>query len=73
MPRGATKVQARVVAWWLRGDEECSHCGQLYAYEIEFRCPDCDSPTCPHCRKRHAAGHHVCPTCVDTSEVPVDG
>jgi hypothetical protein len=73
MPRGAPKVQARVVAWWMGGDEECLHCGQLYAYEIEFRCPECDSPACPYCRKQHAEGHHVCPTCVATSEVPADG
>jgi hypothetical protein len=56
MPR----IQAQVVAWWLGGEEECLHCGQLYAYEIEFRCPECDSPTCPHCRKNHE--------CVDLEE-----
>ena len=66
MPRGGTKAKARVVAWWLSGgDEECPHCGQLYAYEVEFRCPDCDSPGCSHCKRRHAAGHDACAACVD--------
>lgn len=36
-------------SWWLGGDEECPHCHQLYAYEIEVRCPACDGPSCPHC------------------------
>jgi hypothetical protein len=68
MPPGKLKVQARVTAWWLSGDELCAHCGQLYAYEVEFRCPECDSPSCPHCRIKHSKGHHVCITCVDVAE-----
>jgi len=36
-------------SWWLSGDEQCPHCHQLYAYEIEVRCPACDGPSCPHC------------------------
>jgi hypothetical protein len=73
MPRGTAKVQARVMAWWMGGEEECAHCGQLYAYEIEFRCSECDSPTCPHCRTQHAKGHQVCPTCIDTPEESANG
>lgn len=47
---------AKAVPWYLgSGDEECPHCGQWYAYELEFRCPDCDTPSCPHC---------TCPSCV---------
>ena len=68
MAKGKAKVQARVVSWWLSGEEQCLHCGQLYAYEIEFRCPECDGPSCPHCRKLHSAGHHVCVACIDTAE-----
>lgn len=73
MPPGKLRVQARVTAWWLGGEEECPHCGQLYAYEIEFRCADCDSPTCPHCRTRHSQGHDVCPACTDTAEDDANG
>ena len=68
MPQSKTKPQAtsQVVAWWLSdGDEECPHCGQLYIYELEFRCPDCDGPCCAHCKKRHATGHHTCPECAN--------
>lgn len=70
MPKAKTSSASVVVAWWLdEGDEECPHCGQLYIYERELRCTDCDSPVCPHCRKVHAAGHHVCPDCVE-AEAP---
>jgi len=47
------------LAWWLSGDEECPHCHQLYAYEIEIRCPVCDGPSCPHC---------ICIVCRDEPE-----
>jgi hypothetical protein len=73
MPKGKAKVQARFVSWWLGGEEQCLHCGQLYAYEIEFRCPECDGPSCPHCRKLHSAGHHVCAACIDTAEEQTHG
>jgi hypothetical protein len=29
--------------------EQCPDCLQLYAYELEIRCFDCDSPLCPFC------------------------
>lgn len=60
--KAATPVTA--VRWYLSGDEECPHCGLLYAYELEFRCPDCDSPTCPQCKSQHAEDRFVCPDCV---------
>jgi hypothetical protein len=58
-------VQTKVVAWWLAGEEECPHCGQLYAYEVEFRCPECDGPSCPHCRREHELGGVICVACLD--------
>jgi hypothetical protein len=70
MPKAKSKTQppaaaTAVAAWWLSdGDQECPHCGQLYIYELEFRCPDCDSPACSHCRKKHAENRDVCPECV---------
>jgi hypothetical protein len=68
MPTVKVKSTARVTSWWLSGDEDCPHCGQLYAYEIEFRCPECDTPGCPHCRHVHLQGHIVCPGCVAATE-----
>jgi hypothetical protein len=67
MPKAKLKTgTAAMTAWWVSdGDEECPHCGQLYIYELEYRCPDCDSPTCLHCKKKHAEGYHVCPECVE--------
>lgn len=70
MSKGTAKTGAssKPVAWWLLGGEEaCPHCGQLYIYELEFRCPDCDSPSCPHCRQQHAEGRVVCISCVASS------
>lgn len=65
-----TRIRSRTVVapvpWWLAdGDEECPHCGQLYYIELEFRCPDCDRAVCPHCKKKHAQGHYLCPECVE--------
>lgn len=69
MPKVKSKAQSAATPWWLsNGDEECPHCGQLYIYELEFRCPACDGPCCAHCKTEHAAGHHVCPECVTTDE-----
>lgn len=67
MPKAKAKAASvKVMRWWIGGGEElCAHCGGMYAYEVEFRCPDCDSPTCPHCKKRHAEDRDVCPQCVD--------
>jgi hypothetical protein len=69
MPKGGPKAKASVVAWWLSGgEEECPHCGRLYIYEMEFRCPDCDSACCPHCKRKHAEDRDVCPECVESRE-----
>ena len=51
--------------WWLGGHEECPHCHQLYAYEIEVRCPECDEPGCPHCVTRHVERGFLCVVCVE--------
>jgi hypothetical protein len=57
--------KAKLTPWYLSdGDEECPHCGQWYTYEVEFRCPDCDSPGCPQCKSNHADQRLVCPSCV---------
>lgn len=68
MPNAKSKAKSltKPMPWWLSaGDEECPHCGQLYVLEVEFRCPDCDGPSCPHCKKRHAEERDVCPECVE--------
>jgi len=68
MPKGRTGTKGRIVAWWLTGgEEECPHCGQLYAYEVQFRCPDCDGPCCPHCKRKLTDDRAVCPACVEAS------
>ena len=65
MPARRAKSAPKTPPWWLSGGEElCVYCGQLYVYELEFRCPDCDEPSCPHCRTMHPEGRHVCPSCV---------
>jgi hypothetical protein len=68
MPKVRSKAKTGLAPWWLSsGDEECPHCGQLYIYELEFRCSACDSPCCIHCKTVHVEGHHVCPECVTNS------
>jgi len=66
MPRSAAtrRSSIRFERWWIAaGDEECPHCGALYAYEAEYRCPDCDGATCRHCVVLHQ-DRGVCPDCV---------
>ncbi|HEY0940980.1 MAG TPA: hypothetical protein VGE08_12840 [Steroidobacter sp.] len=56
--------------WWLmQGDEECLACGQLYIYELEFRCPDCDTVTCIHCQRRGRDGRMVCVSCAEADSL----
>jgi hypothetical protein len=62
-----SKSPTRSAPWWLGGDEECPHCHQLYAYEIEVRCPVCDGPSCPHCVELVERGI-VCVVCRDQRE-----
>jgi len=50
MPKSARGVKTNAdQRWWLSGDEQCTHCGQYYAYELGIYCVDCDGPGCPHC------------------------
>lgn len=71
MPKVRSKVTVSTPAlpWWLgEGEEECPHCGQFYAVEVEVRCVDCDGPMCPHCKVRHTEVHYVCPACVSSAD-----
>src|SRR5262245_56226420 len=66
---GRAMPKVASLPWWLAdGDEECPHCGHLYVLELEFRCSHCDGPGCPHCKVTHAAGHVVCPECIERTE-----
>lgn len=71
MPISKNKLK-RPTPWWLGGEEECPHCHQLYAYEVEVRCPECDGPSCPHCVMQHVEHGIVCVACSDTSEQTED-
>jgi hypothetical protein len=43
-------TEDRQPPWWAHGgSERCPRCLQLYAYEVETRCVDCDGPLCPFC------------------------
>lgn len=66
MPKRVTRTKTSAPPWWLGGEEECVHCGQLYVYEVEFRCPDCDGPGCPQCKGMHTEGRFVCAGCAAT-------
>jgi hypothetical protein len=72
MPSGRTTTKSIITErWWLSaGDEECPHCGMLYALEAEYRCPDCDAPTCLHCIVLHE-DRSVCPDCVTVTKTRV--
>lgn len=67
------KVRSKAAAsspapWWLmEGDEECHGCGHLYIYELEFHCPECETATCIHCRRRHSDGRMVCVSCAEAA------
>ena len=66
MARARSTAARRPAPWWLlEGDEQCHGCGQLYIYELEFHCPDCDTVTCMHCRRRHSDGRMVCVSCAE--------
>ena len=57
--------------WWAEGGSEiCLFCEQRYAYEMEVRCVDCDSPACPVCAvtERITAVVHRCPGCCHDEE-----
>lgn len=67
MPKAPTRAPTGGSApWWLmEGDEECQACGALYIYELEFQCPECDTMTCLHCRRRRSDGRLVCVSCAE--------
>ncbi len=59
-PKARTKTAVKPTPWWLgTGDVVCPHCGQPYFHEHEFRCPDCDEPSCRNCKcpQCHAKSH----------------
>jgi hypothetical protein len=62
MPK-QTSPAKQSMPWWLEGEEECPQCHQLYAYELEIRCIECDEPSCPHCMKHHVERGIVCVAC----------
>lgn len=64
----ATGRERLTSPWWLDddGSEECPHCGQIYVYEVEFRCGACDSPSCPCCAMFDQLD--VCRECAAASE-----
>jgi hypothetical protein len=72
MPKARPTSKTTTLPWYLSaGDQECPHCGLLYAYELEFRCPDCDGPGCPHCRVKHTE-YFVCIGCVPATDEDAD-
>jgi hypothetical protein len=47
--------------------EQCSRCLQLYSFEYERRCYDCDGPLCPFCVERIEA-RWICLECKEGSD-----
>jgi len=58
-----TDSDAAEPGWLTRGWDECPHCTQLYVYEMERRCFDCDAPICPVCVEIVRETVVVCPAC----------
>lgn len=54
-------------SWLLHGAERCEGCEQLYAYEVEVRCVDCDRAMCPFCVVT-VRGEATCGACDDGEE-----
>jgi hypothetical protein len=46
--------------------EQCPDCLQLYAYEFELRCYDCDASLCPFC-VFHMDAHWLCFGCKEAT------
>ncbi|MDW7772099.1 MAG: hypothetical protein SCH71_04325 [Desulfobulbaceae bacterium] len=58
------KAETDNLRWWMvQGKEKCPFCLQIYLYEEEYRCIDCDSPVCPHCASRFEKSAQ-CPCCI---------
>lgn len=53
--------------WLSGGTERCDHCGQIYVYEMEYRCAACDGPVCPLCAQTRWQAEVHCPTCADSA------
>jgi len=47
--------------------EQCSSCLQLYAYEYEVRCVQCDGAACQFCAVR-VEGEWICLGCKETTD-----
>lgn len=58
-----TRHETLVARWWLGGSETCGFCHGVYAYELEYRCCDCDRALCPNCATLRSQGQCVCPEC----------
>src|SRR5215813_7512870 len=55
--------------WWLSpGTETCPVCHQLYLYETEYRCEECDGPMCEHCFAVRESLVTVCLPCFDCAD-----
>lgn len=66
-------VKLRIQAWWLEtGTEICPACHQLYLYEAEYRCGDCDGPICSECAQQSKSLTVVCATCVECTDSEVE-
>jgi hypothetical protein len=52
---------------WHGAAEQCSHCLQVYAYELEVRCTRCDGAACPFCLTRIDA-EWVCVVCTEETD-----
>ena len=66
-------AKLKLQAWWLEtGTEICPSCHQLYLYETQYRCEDCDGPTCSDCVQQSESLTMVCPTCVECNESDVE-
>lgn len=43
--------------------QTCPFCLQLYPYEVEYRCVQCDEPVCPFCIVEVKLEQRCCPSC----------
>jgi hypothetical protein len=62
----ATATATSELPWWVEhANERCPACLQVYAYEVQVRCVDCDGPLCPLCavEVRLELLQHRCPDC----------
>jgi hypothetical protein len=59
MPRTRRDQASTIV----HATEVCAFCGQLYAYEMERRCANCDARICYFCATINEAREIVCCKC----------